>query len=165
MSSVLYFAYGSNLHLKQFARRCHGSKAVGRARLPDYRLAFTRYSSNRRGGVADIVPEPDAEVWGALYEVDEACLATLDEYEGVPRSYRREMIRVLDDSRVEQEAVVYIANQTGAFAPSREYLALIIEGARDHGLPEEYIRAIEQVQADARPQTGARPGLSGRTNS
>ncbi len=146
MSSVLYFAYGSNLHLKQFARRCPGSKAVGRARLPDYRLAFTRYSSNRRGGVADIVPEPDAEVWGALYEVDEACLAALDEYEGVPRSYRREMIRVLDDSRVEQEAVVYIANQTGAFAPSREYLALIIEGARDHGLPEEYIRAIEQVR-------------------
>ncbi len=146
MSSILYFAYGSNLDLRQFRRRCPGAVVVGRARLPDHRLAFTRYSSNRRGGVADIVHQPGVEVWGALYEVDEACLAALDEYEGVPQAYRRETVRVVDDGGLEREAVAYIANRTGEFAPSRQYLALIARGARDHGLPEEYVLAIEQVR-------------------
>ncbi len=146
MSSILYFAYGSNLDLRQFQRRCPGSVVVGRARLPGYQLAFTRYSRNRKGGVADIVPQPGAEVWGALYDVDEPCMAALDEYEGVPRHYRRETVRVFDDEGVEREAVAYIANRTGEFAPSRQYLAIIARGAREHRLPEEYIRAIEQVR-------------------
>src|SRR3990172_11142414 len=85
MSRLLYFAYGSNLDLRRFRRRCPAAAVVGRARLPDHQLSFTRYSRTSKGGVADIVPEPGAEVWGALYEVDEPCLAALDEYEGVPR--------------------------------------------------------------------------------
>jgi gamma-glutamylcyclotransferase (GGCT)/AIG2-like uncharacterized protein YtfP len=149
MSHSLYFAYGSNLHLRQFKRRCPGATVVGRARLPDYQLAFTRYSTRRKGGVADIVPQPGAEVWGALYDVDEAGMARLDDFEGVPRAYRRETVRVVDDAAVEREAVVYIANQTGEFAPSRQYLSIIAHGARDHALPEGYVRAIEQVRTCA----------------
>ncbi len=156
MSRILYFAYGSNLDLRQFRRRCRGAVVVGRARLPDHRLAFTRYSSNRRGGVADIVPEPDSHVWGALYDVDEANMAALDEYEGAPRAYRRESVRVIDDAGDEVQALAYVANRTGEFPPSRQYLELIVQGARAHGLPEEYVRAIEQVQADARPSGRAR---------
>jgi len=64
MSLTLYFAYGSNLHVGQFKRRCPGAVVVGRARLPDHQLAFTRYSRNERGGVADIVPQSGASVWG-----------------------------------------------------------------------------------------------------
>ena len=146
MARSLYFAYGSNLHLRQFARRCPGAKPAGRARLPDYRLAFTRYSTKRKGGVADIVPEPGAEVWGALYEVDETHLASLDQHEGVPRSYRRETILVFDDDAQEREVFTYIANRTGRFAPSRMYLDLIVTGAREHKLPEAYVAAIEQVR-------------------
>ncbi len=149
MSRSLYFAYGSNLHLRQFKRRCPGATVVGRARLPDYRLAFTRYSTRRKGGVADIVPQPGAEVWGALYDVDEAGMAALDEFEGAPRAYRRETVLVIDDAGAERAAVAYVANQTGQFAPSRQYLSIIANGARDHGLPEEYVRAIEQVRTYA----------------
>lgn len=145
MARSLYFAYGSNLHLRQFARRCPGAKPAGRARLPDYSLAFTRYSTKRKGGVADIVPEPGGEVWGALYEVDETHLASLDQYEGVPRSYRRETISVFDDEGREREVFTYMAHQTGRFAPSRMYLDLIVTGAREHKLPEEYVAAIEQL--------------------
>ena len=149
MSRHLYFAYGSNLDLRQFRRRCPGHDAVGRARLPGYRLAFTRYSTKRKGGVADVVPEEGAVVWGALYDVDEACIAALDEFEGAPRAYRRETLRVIDDSGEEREAIVYVANRTGVFEPSAAYLELIVRGAREHGLPEEYIRSIESVRKHA----------------
>jgi gamma-glutamylcyclotransferase (GGCT)/AIG2-like uncharacterized protein YtfP len=146
MSRSLYFAYGSNLHMRQFKRRCPGSNVVGRARLPDYRLAFTRYSTKRKGGVADILPEPGAEVWGALYDVGPDDVASLDQYEGVPRAYRREAVRVLDDGGVEREALCYVANQTGHFAPSKMYLGLIVNGAVEHGLPEEYVAALRATE-------------------
>ena len=149
MERTLYFAYGSNLDPRQFRRRCPGSTIVGRARLPDYQLSFTRYSTKRKGGVADIVPNPGAEVWGVLYDVDDAGMAALDEYENAPRSYRRETVRVFDDQGVGLEAVAYIANQTGVFAPSRMYLGLIVQGARDHGLPEDYVQGLERTRTHA----------------
>ena len=65
MARVLCFAYGSNLDLRRFRRRCPGATGVGRGRLPEFQLAFTRYSRAEKGGVADIVPQPGAEVWGA----------------------------------------------------------------------------------------------------
>ncbi len=146
---TLYFAYGSNLDLRQMRRRCPGSEVVGRARLLDYRLGFTRYSTKRKGGVADIVPEPGAEVWGALYNVDAAGMASLDEFEGVPRAYRRIDVRVFDDAEAELEAVAYFANKTGEFAPGRHYLGLIITGSRDHGLPDDYIQVLESIRTHA----------------
>ena len=149
MSRHLYFAYGSNLKLSQLLRRCPGSTVAGRARLPGYRLAFTRYSTKRKGGVADIVAEPEAEVWGVLYDVDDEGMASLDAFEGVPRAYRRETVTVTDDEGVEREAQTYIAHRTGEFAPGREYLDLIVTGAREHGLPDEYIRSVEAVKTHA----------------
>ena len=149
MSRHLYFAYGSNLKLRQFQRRCPGSTVAGRARLPCYRLAFTRYWTKRKGGVADIVAEPEAEVWGVLYDVDDEGMASLDAFEGVPRAYRRETVTVTDDEGVEREAETYIANKTGEFAPGREYLDLIVTGGREHGLPDEYIRSVEAVKTHA----------------
>lgn len=149
MPKLLYFAYGSNLHKLQFKRRCRDSSEVGRARLPEYRLAFTRYSTKRKGGVADIVPEPGAEVWGALYEITAADLEALDTFENVPRSYRRENITVFDDAGAPREAVCYFANKTGAFAPSKMYLELIVNGAVEHGLPDEYVTSLRDTQTYA----------------
>ena len=149
MSRVTYFAYGANLDFRRFRRRCPGATVVGRARLADHRLAFTRYSRAEKGGVADIVAEPGASVWGVLYEIDESSFRELDQYEGAPRAYRREAMRVIDEAGTEHEAVVYVANKTGEFAPSRQYLAQITNGARDNGLPDDYVQAIETVRTHA----------------
>ena len=156
MPRVLYFAYGSNLDLRRFRRRCPGATIAGRARLADYALAFTRYSRDEKGGVADIVAQPGATVWGALYEIDEACFRALDDYEGAPRAYRRETVIVIDDAGATHEAIAYVANKTGEFAPGRAYLEQIISGARDHALPDDYIEALEQVRTPdgARDRSG-----------
>ena len=61
---------------------------------------------------------------------------------------------VVDDEGGEREAQTYLANRTGEFAPSQDYLSIIAGGARDHDLPAEYIRAIEGVKtlAPSRPE-------------
>jgi gamma-glutamylcyclotransferase len=146
MARELYFAYASNMEPRRFRRLCPGGALVGPARLPAYRLAFSRYSRQRRGGSADVVPDPDSEVWGALYEVDEDDLAAMDRNEGVPAAYRRQVVTVLDEAGEERQAVTYTANPTGDFLPHKEYLRVILQGAEARGLPPEYVESLRQIR-------------------
>ncbi|KAI1417908.1 hypothetical protein F5Y13DRAFT_150032 [Hypoxylon sp. FL1857] len=77
-SPRLYFAYGSNLWLKQMATRCPSSWYVGRAVLPDY-----RWQINERG-FANIVPASGFAVHGLVYELGADDEPRLDRSEGVP---------------------------------------------------------------------------------
>ncbi len=142
----LYFAYGSNMEPRRFRRRAPGARALGPARLPGYRLDFTRYSTGFRGGVADVVPDAESEVWGVLFEVNDADLDSLDDYEGVPIQYHRERATVIDRQGQEREAVLYVANRTGHFTPRKEYMEILLRGARAHGLPEAWIRYLENIK-------------------
>ena len=142
----LYFAYASNMEPRRFQRLCPGGTFIGPARLRGRRLAFSRYSRQRRGGSTDIVPDAEAEVWGVLYEVSEADLETLDRSEDVPTAYRRLTVVVQDAEGNERQAVTYVANRTGDFLPHPDYLRLIVEGAEARGLPQEWIRHLETIK-------------------
>jgi gamma-glutamylcyclotransferase (GGCT)/AIG2-like uncharacterized protein YtfP len=142
----LYFAYASNMEPRRFQRLCRGSTVVGPARLPGRRLAFSRYSRQRRGGSADIMADAEAEVWGMLYEVGDADLDTLDRSENVPTAYRREAVVVEDPEGRERQAVTYVANRTGDFLPHPDYLRLIVQGAEARGLPPHYVAALRQIR-------------------
>ena len=141
----LYFAYASNMEPRRFRRLCPRGTVVGPARLPGHRLSFSRYSRQRRGGSTDIVPDPDSEVWGVLYEVSDADLETLDRSENVPAAYRRETVVDEDAEGRERQAATYVANRTGDFLPHRDYLRLIVEGAEARGLPPNYVAALRQI--------------------
>ncbi len=142
----IYFAYASNMDPQTYKRRCPKARAVGPAQLRGYRLAFTRYSRARRGGSADIVPDASSEVWGVLYEVDNACLASMDKVEGVPAAYRREPVEVFTSAGDRRQAVTYVANRTGEYRPNRAYLKVILRGARAHGLPDSYVQMLERIE-------------------
>ncbi|KAI1828577.1 hypothetical protein F4861DRAFT_9826 [Xylaria intraflava] len=73
----LYFAYGSNLWLKQMAARCPNSHYIGRAVLPDY-----RWQINERG-YANVVPASGFTVHGLVYELGTGDEPRLDKSEGV----------------------------------------------------------------------------------
>src|SRR5918995_5170968 len=80
---MLYFAYGSNMNWAQMKARCPSARFVGVALLRDHRLAFTRKSVNRGCGVADVVSEAGARVWGgAVFEVSDLDIGKLDVSEG-----------------------------------------------------------------------------------
>lgn len=78
---MLYFAYGSNMECIQIKKRCPSASFVGIAKLSDYRLAFTRRSTKRRCGVADVVPEEGHRVWGVIFKIAEGDIKRLDECE------------------------------------------------------------------------------------
>ncbi|KAG5918499.1 hypothetical protein E4U42_006837 [Claviceps africana] len=74
-----YFAYGSNLHMKQMQRRCPNSKYVGFGRLPDF-----RWQINERG-FANVVAAEGHWVDGLVYEIDDRDESKLDISEGVSK--------------------------------------------------------------------------------
>lgn len=129
---MYYFAYASNLSLKQMSERCPDSKPKFTAILPNYKLIFTGWSRKRRGGIATIRLSPGSKVKGAIYEISERDLRSLDKYEGYPDTYDRMKVKVItaDDEFV--EAVTYIKRiQSEETAPSQEYLAVIRQGYKD----------------------------------
>ncbi|KAI9163215.1 hypothetical protein HJFPF1_04816 [Paramyrothecium foliicola] len=75
-----YFAYGSNIHLKQMGRRCPNSKYIGRARLSNY-----RWQINQRG-YANVAEAEGHWVDGLVFEIDENDEARLDVNEGVSKN-------------------------------------------------------------------------------
>jgi gamma-glutamylcyclotransferase (GGCT)/AIG2-like uncharacterized protein YtfP len=156
-SSVLYFAYGSNLDPEQMRSRCPGHRTVGLARLPDHRLTFPLYSETWQGGAAGLALAHGETVWGALYELTDDDLAALDRYEGWKSEghhhnlYDREKVSVeltrADDGSVpgRKLAIVYLARPVRPAAPSRRYMETVLRGARHHRLPPEYIEKLEAI--------------------
>ena len=80
-----------------------------------------------------------------LYEIDDACLASMDRVEGVPAAYRRERVTVFADRGQSLEAITYVANRMGEFLPSKAYVEVILRGARAHGLPAGYVQMLERT--------------------
>lgn len=128
----LYFAYGSCMDFADIFRTDPAAVFVGTAVLKNHKLAFSRYSLSRRGGVADIVREPGEYVEGVLYEVPD--FALLDRREGAPFFYRRMRVRVYPawlGGRWKWAWTYEIVDKSPVeIAPSREYALLIWEGAK-----------------------------------
>jgi gamma-glutamylcyclotransferase (GGCT)/AIG2-like uncharacterized protein YtfP len=141
-----YFAYGSNLCVEQMIRRTGpiGAAEEGpcMARLPGYRLVFNMRGDD--GRVYANISQPGDGVIGVLYHCGEAALARLDVYE---EGYDRRQVLVTLDNGATCEAMAYIAKPectTDEGAPSAEYLGIILRGAKRQGLPDAYIRSIEE---------------------
>jgi cation transport regulator ChaC len=138
-----YFAYGSNLWAAQMTARTGVSDTdrPRRVRLPGYRLAFDM--SDGRGQAFANIARPGDRVLGVLYWCDWRALDSLD---GSEVGYRRVRVEVRDESDTRLEAVAYAGRPwtvSAAGRPAAEYVRRIVLGAREHGLPEPYILAVE----------------------
>ena len=119
-----------------------------RAVLRDRQLDFTLRSERwRGGGVADIVRSPGGLVEGVMYDVDDADLATLDQYEGVHTGkYRRLRVTVTADDGRSFDAVAYeVVSKSSFVAPHPDYLARLVRGAEAFELSPDYIRALRSL--------------------
>jgi cation transport regulator ChaC len=144
---MLYFAYGSNMERVQFKRLCLKATFVASAALSDYELTFSGNSPMWGGGVATIREKPGKQVEGVAWEISEAERKALDEYEGYPGLYVRKEIQVRTRSGKALAAFAYIMEDPGReMPPSKRYKQLLISGAEEHGLSDEYIDFLESIR-------------------
>ena len=129
---MYYFAYASNLSRSQMLERCPDSQPKFVASLPNHKLIFAGWSRKWHGGVAGIKPYKGEKVIGAIYEISERCLRSLDKYEGYPTTYNRKNIIVFTEFGDPVEAITYVkVEQSVETQPSQEYLATIQQGYKD----------------------------------
>jgi hypothetical protein len=147
----LYFAYGSNLHVAQMAKRCPMSLFKGKATLAGY-----RWQINQRG-VANIVESANNCVEGLLYWVSPKDERALNRSEGVSKGfYNRRFLELVLEShglfldRKSSEVAPLLAQAPNGVRQRVRALVYVSENySEDGAIREEYISRMELATSDA----------------
>ncbi len=155
--SVLpYFAYGSNMLSRRLAERCPSASRIETAHVRGYRLSFDKRSWKDGSAKCRMeqIDSPEDLVWGVLYGIEERDLSGLDTAEGRGRGYEIDTVSdEIGDGRT-VSAFTYLADPgflSPALVPFDWYVDLVVAGARENGLPREYVRQVREVYAVADP--------------
>jgi gamma-glutamylcyclotransferase len=139
-----YFAYGSNLSKGRIEQRTGLLPSARTACLKGHRLAFNLHAGEAI--YANIVPCSRSIVWGAAYWCSREMMDALDRYEGVAIGYYgRSRVEVETDDGERIQAETYVGGKRFVAVegvPSTAYLEVILTGAAEHRLPEQYIRHL-----------------------
>jgi hypothetical protein len=151
--TYLYFAYGSNMLSKrlQAPDRAPSAEVVSVASISDYRLTFDKQS--RGSGKCDMeyTGKGTDQVYGVIYRIAKTDEVALDRAEGRGYGY----------DKVDREFVVYgqtlvaatylATKKDASLLPFDWYKEHVVRGAREQGLPAEYIRQIEATPSQQDP--------------
>jgi gamma-glutamylcyclotransferase len=144
-----YFAYGSNLCPSTFLER-RGMKPFEAhcARLDGYELRFDLPVGPGERGVANLVALEGAHTWGVVYRLTPADAEILDRSEGVHRGYYDRATVTVQRATADQIAAYTLTSRYGVTGrrPSARYIGIILNGARHHGLPAEWIAHLEALE-------------------
>lgn len=145
--SKLYITYGSNLNLEQMKHRCPTAEIVGKTILRNWRLWFRGAD---HAAVATIERESGYQVPVLVWRLQPTDELALDHYEGHPRLYRKETLRITVNGR-RVYAMVYLMNTLDrpCGAPSAYYFNTILSGYRCAGFdPAILDRAVNDSRKD-----------------
>lgn len=146
----LNIAYGSNLSLKQMARRCPTAKVYGKGILKGYRLLFKGVPGN---AYATIEPYKGGQVPVLVWELQPADEYSLDCYEGYPNFYYKKDLKVELYNGEIVKAMVYIMTdkikgRLNLNFPSPRYLNIVREGYEGAGFDFDFIEEALMISEE-----------------
>ena len=146
--SILYFAYGSNLHPIRLRKRVSEVEFVGIAELHNHALRFHKSSIDESAKCDAFLTGVESDcVIGALYQIPLKHLHDLDSAEGRGSGYELGSRLVLCQG-TEARSFTYIAEPSHidvTLAPYNWYKSFVICGAEYHSFPVPYIESIRSV--------------------
>ncbi len=144
----LYFAYGANMDPNAMRQRAPNSRVLGRARLARHKFFIMK------SGYASVRRDPHADVHGVLFDLALSDVPALDRYEEVGRGLYTKVVQpVLREGAAATRALVYVGATAEEGKPAPSYLDAILAGAKENGLPENYIAFLASFGGT---QTGPR---------
>jgi len=153
---VWYFAYGSNME----SATLRGRRGIQYYRALPGRAHGWHLTLDKPGlfptgsSFANIIPDVASDVWGVLYQINEADLGHIDLTEGVLiGNYLRVEIAVQPPlpEPVLTAFTLISERRDPSLQPSTRYMGLLISGAEEHGLPAEYVDFLRGIPA--RPES------------
>ncbi len=142
-----YFGYGSNMNAHSLKAKGVVAQKSRRALLRNYELVFNvKHWFPHEGGVANVVPAVSACVQGVLHEIESSDLALLDVVESYGVGYTRIEVPVEVGNETET-ALTYVGMETfidDTCLPTQRYMNILLQGAREAGIHEPYLRKLEE---------------------
>lgn len=125
------------------------------AKLKGHSLRFHKRSKDESGKAdAYLTDNETDEVWGVVFNIDNLEKKKLDRAEGLNYGYTEREVKVLDNKDILHKVWMYYA-ENGAIDPALKpyswYKRFLVEGARQHKLPEWYIDKLERVESKKDP--------------
>ena len=156
-TTLLYLAYGSNLHPIRLQQRVPPAVFQGRVRLPGYRLEFNKRGMDGSGKCnIQYTGEGVDEVFAVVYSLSPREISVLDRFEGA--GYEKEPF-VLDVGGERRQTFAYVASShhcDDRLLPFDWYQQLVFWGGRYHGFPSAYLERLRQVAVVKDENTGRR---------
>lgn len=141
-----YLAYGSNLHPYRLIQRVPNAKFLMTMRLHGHRVSFSKLSHDGSSKCNLARSEGgDSAAHVAIYEMPAAEKHLLDIAEGLGNGYDQAQ-HPIKIASTEYDVFAYAAAATHLvreMPPYDWYKSMVIEGARYHGFPEDYVREFE----------------------
>ncbi len=144
---MYHLGYGANLSTAYTQRMFPSAEFVMKAFIPNYSVQFQYWSKRRNGGLGNMVPDLGRMIHGVLFRVPEEEMIALDTQEGghAGRYYRKTILSVGEDGRIYPADIYRVIDPQGPFAPSKSYVKIMLDGAREHDLDPGYIQMIEAL--------------------
>lgn len=146
--SFINFAYGSNMSSRRLRARTPSARPIGVGHLLGHRLMW--HKAGRDGsGKCDAFETGDAGhvIWGVLYRIDLSERVHLDLAEGLGHGYEHKTVQVHTAAGTVAAGVYQATHIDAALQPFDWYLAYVLHGAREHGLPDSYQRELARISA------------------
>jgi hypothetical protein len=149
VTSFLYFAYGSNMLTRRLRARTPGASPVCTGYVEGRCIKYHKISIDGSGKCDIPTTGLKADrVYGVLYQIPLAEKSALDKTEGLGLGYQQENLTVYRSDSFTCRAMAYIATAVDpTILPYHWYKSLVLKGAREHGLPKEYVTRIGQINS------------------
>jgi gamma-glutamylcyclotransferase (GGCT)/AIG2-like uncharacterized protein YtfP len=150
----LYFAFGANMDKDAMERRCPRSRPLGLARLMRHRLVAMSE------GFLTVVRDPRATVHGVLWDLALSDVAALDRFEEVVAGLYKKVLQPVVTANGAKRALVYLGANSGPGRAKAEYIVGVLASAKEWGMPEEGILALEKLAREAGVNTAPQTALT-----
>ncbi|CAB3405584.1 unnamed protein product [Caenorhabditis bovis] len=138
-----YFSFGSNLLGDRIRYMQKGAEYFCNGKLDGYRLDFVHDSQRWKGALATILQDPSQHVWGCVWRIPNEFSDSLDEQEF---GYHRLTVPIQTEHGIIDCRTYQFSDLTAeSKKPSPHYKLVILEGAKEHKLPEDYIQYLEKI--------------------
>ena len=142
--------------VKKLKNRCSSAEKINPSEGSQYMIRNHRFRFHKKSG-KDNSAKGDAEktsgskdiVYGVLFSINDEQVGALNKFEGLHHGYEKKSVNVIDEKSSKQiPALMYYATDIDSnLKPYDWYKEQTVKGAKDNGLPEEYVKEIESFES------------------
>ena len=151
LNRIIIFSYGSNMYSKRLIKRVPSAKILCTGKSQGFKVEFYKRSEDESGKATLIRTKNKSDIiWGTISSILKKEKHLLDKAEGLGKGYNEKHIPIKTETGEDICPIAYIADDSyidKELIPYSWYKTLVIEGAKENGLPKKYIEILELQKA------------------